>query len=81
MQVEFERLRILFTVFADAARISDATRRDAFVEQACHGDSGLRADVFRLLQIHDLEPSGQMEDRIRSAIERAARDLPPPPRQ
>ena len=62
-------------MFTRATEIADAAARAAFVEEACKGYRGLREEVHGLLRIYESEPEERMGDRIRAAIERAARDL------
>src|SRR5262249_55913924 len=53
------------TVFLEAMEIADPAEREAYLDQACAGDAGLRRQVQRLLAAHE-RPGGFLE---RPAIE------------
>src|SRR5207244_3304697 len=55
---------------SEAARVRPAPERDAFVEHACSGDAGLRAEVTSLLSAHD-----EATDFIEAPVYEAAPDL------
>ncbi|MEM1068958.1 MAG: tetratricopeptide repeat protein [Planctomycetota bacterium] len=43
------------TIFADALEIEDRDRRDAFVEEACAGDTALKESIQELLRLSDTD--------------------------
>ena len=75
MGIKRERFQLVCGVFIRASQIADAAGRHAFVEESCKDYPNLRDEVHGLLRIYESEPEEEMGDRIRIAIERAARDL------
>jgi len=75
MGIEQEHFQRICGVFVRATQITDTKRRAAFVEESCKDYPGLRGEVRGLLDIYEREPEGHMDNRIRLAIERVARDL------
>ena len=75
MGIEQERFQLICGVFIRATQIADAAGRKAFVEENCKDYTGLGEEVRGLLRIYESEPEERMGDRIRAAIEKAARDL------
>ena len=75
MGTDQERFQLVCGVFIRATQIADTTSRKAFVEETCKDYPSLRDEVHALLRIYEIESEERMGDRIRSAIERAARDL------
>jgi len=65
------RFNRLCRIFATATHIDDATRRQAFVTEACRDDRPLADEVTLLLRHYDKEPTGSLEARIRRAIHAA----------
>ena len=70
-----ERFQLVCRVLIRATQIADAAGREAFVEETCKDYPGLGEEVRGLLRIYESEPEERMGDRIRAAIEKAARDL------
>lgn len=62
-----------FRLFVAAARIEDGVAREEFLATSCGGDPVTRDEIRRLLRLYG---SGDgLEERIRAAIRRAAREL------
>jgi len=62
-----------FRLFVAAARIEDGVAREEFLAASCGDDPVTREEIRRLLRLYG---SGDgLEDRIRAAIRRAAREL------
>lgn len=53
-EMDADRWTTIKQIF-EAAQSRDVADRDAFLDEACGGDSGLRAEVESLLQAHDAE--------------------------
>ena len=62
-----------FRLFAAAARIEDVETREEFVAACCGDDPATREEVMRLLDLYGRGDA--LEERIRAAIRRAAREL------
>ena len=75
MGIEQERFQLVCGVFIRATQIADADRRAGFIDEACKDYPRLRDEIHDLLHVYEREPEGRMAERIRIAIERAAREL------
>ena len=69
-------------VFANALKLANPAERASYLDEACAGDSQLRADVEALLQAHANDPSflEQPAGALVGTVEEAsAADLPGAP--